>query len=130
MGGLFFMAFSIFIALVSLVLIEDLPPYELTLTADGCAYAQSINLPIEKKSGQCSVVTRVAPHVVGSSGELYLDNGKTISIAETMLLSTAKSDTKLQLTPRQLELWKWVYVWLTVAMIAGGATIIYWKLKK
>ena len=124
------MAISIFIALVSLVLIEDLPPYQLTLTAEGCAYAQSINLPVEKKSGQCSVIARFAPHVVGSSGELYLDNGKTISIAETMLLATAKSDIKLLPTARQLELWKWVYVWLTVAMVAGGATFIYWKLKK
>ena len=59
LGGLFFMAFSIFIALVSLVLIEDLPPYELTLTADGCAYAQSINLPIEKKSGQLLTLKKI-----------------------------------------------------------------------
>lgn len=99
LGGLFCMVVSLFIVLINLSLLEDLPAYKLSLTVEGCAYAQSIDLLVEKNNGQCSVVTRFLPHAISSGGVLYLNDGKTISITDSMLLATAKLDTKLPLTP-------------------------------
>jgi hypothetical protein len=130
LGGLFCMAISLFIASVNLLLIEDIHAYRLSLTIEGCGYAQSIDLPIEKNNGQCSVITRFAPYAVGTGGVLYLDNGKTVSIADTMLLATAQLDAKLPLTPIQRERLKWAYVWFGIAISIGCMTFIYWRLKK
>jgi len=129
LGGLFCMVISLFIALINLSLLKDFPAYKLSLTVEGCAYAQSIALPVEKHNGQCSVVTRFLPYAISSGGVLYLNDGKTISITDSMLLATAELDTRLPLTQAQRERWKWVYVWLGVMIVAGVATLIYCKLK-
>jgi hypothetical protein len=99
------------------------------LTIEGCVYAQSIDLPVERNNGQCSVVMRFAPYAIGGGGVLHLNDGKTVSITDTMLLATAELDNKLPLTPIQRERLTLVYIWLGVMIAIGGLTLIYWKLK-
>lgn len=130
LSGLFCMAISLFVVLCNLTLIEDAPVYRLSLTTEGCAYAQSIDLPVVNNNGPCSVVVRYLPHAISSGGVLHLNDDKKVSITDTMLLATAKLDTKLPLTPAQRDRWKWVYVWLCVAIMAGCTTFIYWIMKK
>ena len=129
LGGLFCIVISLFIALGNLVKIENIHTYRLTLTTDGCTYAQSINLPVVKKSGQCSVEARFQPNII-SGGALYLDDDKTISVTGTMLLAIAKSDIELPLNTALRGRWKWVYVWLCIAIVVAGTTFIYWKMKR
>lgn len=86
LGGLFCIVISLFIALGNLVKIENIHTYRLTLTSDGCTYAQSIDLPVVKNSGQCSVEARFQPNII-SGGALYLDDDKTIAVTSTMLLA-------------------------------------------
>lgn len=127
--GFFCTMILLLIALGNLAMIMDLPTYRLTLTGEGCAYAQSIPLPVEKGSGQCSVVVRFQPHAISKGGLLYLNDGQTIDVTETMLLATAMVDTSPPLTPAQRDRLKWLYVWLGMAIASGSATFIYWRMK-
>ena len=113
------------IAVGNLSLVMDLHTYRLTLTSEGCAYAQSIGLQIDKANGQCSVQVRFRPHRISNGGVLHLDDDKTIAITDSMLLATAPSDTDLPLTPAQRNGLKWFWMWMSVAIAVGGAAFYF-----
>lgn len=127
--GLFCTLITILIALGNLALMEDLPAYRLILTSEGCAYAQSIALPVEKSSGQCSVEARFQPYAISSGGMLHLNSDKKIAVTGAMLLATVQTDTKFPSTPMQRARLKWFWIWLSVATVIGSTTAIYWKIK-
>lgn len=113
------------IAVGNLSLVMDLHTYRLTLTSEGCAYAQSIGLQVEKGNGQCSVQVRFRPHRISGGGVLHLDDDKTIAITDSMLLATAPSDTDLPLIQSQRDGLKWFWVWMGVAIAVGGAAFYF-----
>jgi len=117
------------IAMSNLSLATDLHTYRLTLTGEGCAYAQSIGLQVEKDNSQCSVKVRFQPYKISSGGVLHLDDDKTIAITDSMLLATALSDTDLPTTPAQRNGLKWFWVWLGIAMVVAGVTFSRWGRK-
>ena len=119
----------VLVAIANLAPILDLETYRLILTSDGCSYAQSIDLPVKKNRGQCSVEVRYQPHVLSGGGLLYLDDGNQMEVTETMLLASTMVDTNLPLTPMQRDRLKWFYVWLGIAIATGSAVWIYWKMK-
>lgn len=111
----------VLIAISNMALMVDLHTFRLILTSEGCTYAQSIGLQVEKANGQCSVQARFRPYVISSGGVLQLDNDKKISITNSMLLATSQSDTDLPPTAAQQAGWKWFWVWLIVAVVVGSA---------
>lgn len=117
------------IAMGNLSLVTDLHTYRLTLTGEGCAYAQSIGLQVEKGDSQCSVEARFRPHIIGSGGVLHLDDDKTIAITDSMLLATALSDNDLPTTPAQRNGLKWFWIWAGVALAVACVTFFRWGRK-
>lgn len=129
MLGIICTVLIVMIAVGNLSLVTDLHTYRLTLTGEGCAYAQSIGLPVEKDKGQCSVRARFLPHKISSGGVLHLDDDKTIAITDSMLLATALSDNDLPMTQAQRDRLKWFWVWMGIAIMVGGMTFFLWGRK-
>lgn len=117
------------IAMSNLSLMMDLHTYRLTLTGEGCAYAQSIGLQVEKDDSQCSVNVRFQPYKISSGGVLHLDDDKTIAITDSMLLATALLDNDLPTTPAQRNGLKWFLVWMGVALAVASVTFFRWGRK-
>lgn len=132
--GLIATAFLALIAIGNLSLPMDLHTYRLTLTNDGCAYAQSINLQVEKTNGLCSAQARFWPNAIGGGGAIHLDNDKKITLTESMLLATEKLEIVLPPTPAQRKGWIWFFGWMVAALIVAAATFYTWfagvKVKK
>lgn len=120
----------VLIALSNMSRKVDMHSYRLILTSEGCAYAQSIGLPVEKTNGQCSVQARFLPHSISPGGVLQLDNDKKISITDSMLLATSRLDKDLPPTPKQREGMVWFWVWMGVAIVVGGVTLYKWGRKR
>lgn len=116
----------VLIALSNMSLKVDLHSYRLILTSEGCVYAQSIGLPVEKTNGQCSVQARFLPHSISPGGVLQLDNDKKITITDSMLLATSRLDNDLPPTKAQREGLLWFWVWMGAAIVVGGVTFYKW----
>ncbi|MFZ3262269.1 MAG: hypothetical protein WA135_15455 [Thiobacillus sp.] len=123
--GIMATAIIVMIAMSNLSLVTDLHTYRLTLTTEGCAYAKSIGLQVDKANGQCSVQARFRPHKISSGGVLHLDDDKTIAITDSMLLATAPLDTDLPMTQAQRDGLKWFWVLIGVAIAVGGAAFYF-----
>ena len=121
--GLILTWLTIIFALGILDSVEKIQAYRLTLTNEGCTFAASIGLPVEKSKGQCSVDANFQPFAFSSGGILFLSDDKTIQVTESMLLATAQLDTKLPLTPSQQIKIKWFYFLLCLAIAIALYTI-------
>lgn len=119
----------VMIAMSNLSLVTDLHTYRLTLTAEGCAYAQSIGLQVDKADGQCSAQARFRPHSISPGGVLHLDDDRAIAITDSILLATALSDTDLPTTPAQRNGLRWFWAWMGVATVVAGVTLYKWGRK-
>lgn len=128
--GLFGTLISALIALGSLSVPMELHTFKLTLTGEGCIYAQSVGLPVERSNGICSAEVRFQPHQISSGGVLQLDNDKKITITDSMLLATARSDNDLPFTPSQREGLMWAFGWIVVTIVVGGVTFYNWGRKE
>lgn len=117
------------IAMSNLSLVIDLHTYRLTLTSEGCAYAKSIGLQVEKDDSQCSVQARYQPYRISSGGVLHLDDDKIIAITDSMLLATTLLDTDLPMTLAQRNGLKWFWVWVGVALVVASVTFFRWGRK-
>ena len=120
----------VMVAMSNLSLVTDLHTYRLTLTAEGCAYAQSIGLQVDKADGQCSAQARFRPHKISSGGALHLDDDKTITITDSMLLATTLSDNDLPTTLAQRNGLRWFWAWMGVALAVAGVTFYKWGRKQ
>lgn len=121
--------FIVLFAIGNLSRMTDLHTYRLTLTGEGCAYARSIGLQVDKADGQCSVQARFQPYKISSGGVLHLDDEKTIAITDSMLLATALLDTDLPMTQAQRDGLKWFWVLMGIAIVVGGMTFFLWGRK-
>ncbi len=121
--GLLFTWFSLVIALFVLNGVEKIQPYRLTLTGEGCAFAQSLDLPVEKKDGVCSTIASYTPFNISTGGRLHLRDGNTIEITNSMVLATVEVDAKLPPTPDQKTGMMWVYGWLLVSFASAIYTL-------
>ena len=108
----------------------DMHSYRLILTSEGCVYAQSIGLAVERVNGQCSAQARFLPHTISPGGVLQLDNDQKITITDSMLLATSRLDNDLPPTPAQREGLVWFWVWMGVAVAVVGVTFYKWGRKK
>jgi len=126
MLGIMATAIIVMIAMSNLSLMTDLHTYRLTLTTEGCAYAQSINLQVDKADGQCSVQARFRPYRFDSGGVLHLDDDKKIAVTDSILLATARSDTDLPFTAAQRAGLMWFLAWMVAAIIVCGTTFYRW----
>ena len=115
--------FALFVALSILNIVEKAQPYRLTLTNEGCVFAQSIGLNVDKTKGQCSTIAAFAPFTISSGGVLFLTDGNSIEVTASMLLATAELDIRLPFTPSQQTGMYWFYGWLFVAAAAASYTI-------
>lgn len=127
--GIMATAIIVMIAMSNLSLVTDLHTYRLTLTAEGCVYAKSIGLQVDKADGQCSVQARFRPHSISPGGVLHLDDDRTIAVTDSMLLATTLSDTDLPLTQAQRDGVKWFLVWMGVALVVACVTFFKWGRK-
>lgn len=116
----------VFIAMSNLSLPMDLHTYRLTLSGEGCAYAQSIGLQVDKANGQCSALARFQPYRFGSGGVLHLDDDKKIAVTDSILLATVRSDTDLPFTAAQRAGLMWFLAWMVAAIIVCGTTFYRW----
>jgi hypothetical protein len=101
----------------------DSHAYKLTLTSDGCGYAQSIGMRVDK-NGECSVVARFHPSMFRGGGVLRLDDDRTIDVTGAMILASATSDVDLPLTAAQQKARHWFWAWLAMAAVAGIGTLL------
>ena len=124
--GLIIIGFSVIMSLLILNIVEKAQPYRLTLSSEGCAFAQSLALSVERTDGVCSTIVAYAPFAFGSGGRIFLNDGNTIEVTSNMVLATAETDTKLPPTPSQRFGMRWVYGWLLLA-VASAFYIIYIK---
>jgi len=114
--------FSLLIALGMMSEVER-QAFRLTLTNEGCAFAQSIALPVEKKNLPCSVDANFQPFSISNGGILYTRDDKTIQIRESMLLASTILDSDLSLTPKQRFYLKCFYLCIGVAIVTALYTV-------
>lgn len=120
----------VLVALSNMSLKVDLHSYRLVLTNEGCAYAQSIGLPVDRVNGQCSVKARFLPHSISSGGVLHLDNDQKLTITDSMLLAASQLDSDLPPTPKQREGMVWFWLWMGVALAVASVTFYKWGRKQ
>ena len=128
--GLILTCLTMIVALSVLGEVEQ-QVYRLTLTNEGCTFAASIGLPVEKNKGQCSVDANFRKFAIANGGLLFTSDDKTIEITDSMLLAISQLDTKLPLTPSQQIKLEWFYFLLCIAIaIALYSTFIKFFSKK
>jgi hypothetical protein len=87
--GLILTCFTMIVALSVLGGVEQ-QAYRLTLTNEGCTFAASIGLPVEKNKGQCSVDANFRKFAIANGGLLFSSDDKTIEITDSMLLAISQ----------------------------------------
>ena len=98
---------------------------QLTLTRDGCNYAQTIGLKIEQDKGLCVMQARFRPYVFGDGGVIVLDDDRKIIVTNNMMLAYHHSEATLPLTPAMQAERRWFWIWLAMAAAFLISTLIY-----
>lgn len=99
---------------------SDVNTYRLTLTTEGCAYARSIGLHVER-SDSCAVNVRFGPNRIGSGGVIVMDNDKRLTVSDSMLLASERSSTDLPPTPELTAKANWGIFWA----VMGGLLCVF-----
>ena len=102
----------------------DIHTYKITLTKEGCFYAESVGLLPEKKGGLCSITTRFWPDRIGEGGVIILDNDQHMSISSSMLLATQKSVADLPPTSDMKSTERWAWFWISLTALLFGTALL------
>jgi hypothetical protein len=84
LAGLLVVAFLMLIATDQLSSISNFKTIRLSLTQEGCSYANTVGLQVIRSSG-CDVIVRFSPSGFGRGGVIRLDD-TLVAVTESMFL--------------------------------------------